>query len=495
MNIQLRRLLAGCLVTASMISWAQDPFFDDFNKSLKDDYDNFLKEAREEYNNFREEANKAYADFLAAPWEPIRLQELERPKENTRPPQPLKEDDNNREDHSFRYDKVVKPTPPKPQPEPIDPIVVKPREDDNWLSFTYLGNSDRVRVPGLNQFSVKDVSEKGVASSWRELSAGAFDATLADCLALRKKYNLPDWAYLNLLDLVASKIFPYNKNEATLLTAWLYSQSGYQMRLASAGNNLVMMFATDHVIYGSYYKLDGTNYYPFKCNPASLSLSHASFPNEKLMSLVLTSLPKTNCRLSSPTSRQSKRYPEMKYDVSVDENLIEFFNTYPNSQIGQDMMTRWAIYANTPMSQEVKDQLYPQMSQHLASMSDREKVERILNWVQTGFVYEYDDVVWGGDRAFFPDETIYYPYADCEDRAILFTRLVRDLVGLDAILVCYPNHLSSAIAFNNAEEGDYITLNGRRFTVCDPTFINAPVGRTAKEYNNASATVILLDRK
>lgn len=497
MKLPLRRLLPGCLIMATMLSWAQDPFFDDFKNSMKDDYDNFLKEAREEYNNFREEANKAYADFLSAPWEPIHLEELERPRENTRPPQPLKEDDNKRDDHAFRYDKVVKPIPPKPQPVPVDPVVVKPKPSDEWLSFTYLGNADRVRIPSLNQFNVRDVSENGVSSAWRELSKGDFDATLADCLDLRKKYNLPDWAYLNLLEIVAGKIYPSNKNAATLLMAWLYSQSGYQMRLASEGNNnLVMMFATDHIIYGSYYKLDGTNYYPYKSNPSSLNLSHASFPNEKLMSLVLTSLPKTNCKLSNnPPSRQSNRYPEMKYEVSVDENLIEFFNTYPNSQIGQDKMTRWAIYANTPLSGEVIEQLYPQMRQHLAAMSDREKVERILNWVQTGFVYEYDNVVWGGDRAFFPDETIYYPYADCEDRAILFTRLVRDLVGLDAILVCYPNHLSSAIAFNGAEEGDFITLNGRRFTVCDPTYINAPVGRTAKEFDNSSATVILLDRK
>ena len=470
-----------------LVSRSQDSFYDDYN--------NFLKEAREEYNTFREEANKAYAEFLTAPWEPVKLQELEKPQENTRPPRPLEDEDENRDDYAFKYNNVVRPTPPKPQPMPVDPIVVKPQSSDKWISFNYLGNRDSVRIPSVNQINVRDLSENGISSSWRELSKGSFDATLSDCLALRTKYNLPDWGYLNLLDIVAGKIFANNKNAATLLTSWLYSQSGYQMRLASEGADaLVMMFATDHVIYGSYYKLDGTNYYPFKSNPKSINLSHASFPNEKLMSLVLTSLPKTSCQLSGPRTRQSKRYPDMIYDLAVDENLIEFFDTYPNSQIGQDMMTRWAIYANTPLSQEVNEQLYPKLLEHLSPLSERDKVEHILNWVQTGFEYEYDSKVWGGDRAFFPDETIYYPYSDCEDRAILFTRLIRDLVGLDAILVCYPNHLSSAVAFNGSEEGDYIMLNGRKFTVCDPTYINAPVGRTAKEFDNSSATVILLNR-
>lgn len=143
----------------------------------------------------------------------------------------------------------------------------------------------------------------------------------------------------------------------------------------------------------------------------------------------------------------------------------------------------------------MKDQLYPHFKKVLSGLSERDKVEHLLNWVQTGFIYEYDDKVWGTDRAFFPDETIYYPYADCEDRAILFTRLVRDLVGLDAILVYYPGHLASAIAFNGTESGDYIVLNGRKFTVCDPTFTNgAPVGRTATGYDNSAAKVILLNR-
>ena len=37
--------------------------------------------------------------------------------------------------------------------------------------------------------------------------------------------------------------------------------------------------------------------------------------------------------------------------------------------------------------------------------------------------YGYDDEIWGKDRLFFADETIHYPFSDCEDRAILFSRL------------------------------------------------------------------------
>lgn len=106
-----------------------------------------------------------------------------------------------------------------------------------------------------------------------------------------------------------------------------------------------------------------------------------------------------------------------------------------------------------------------------------EAVNKLLNWVQTAFVYEYDDKVWGHDRAFFSEETLYYPYCDCEDRAILFTRLVRDLLGLQTILVYYPGHLACAVCFTDKVAGDYILLDGKRFVITDPTYIGAPVGK------------------
>ena len=89
--------------------------------------------------------------------------------------------------------------------------------------------------------------------------------------------------------------------------------------------------------------------------------------------------------------------------------------------------------------------LYTPLREQLAGLDKKEAAERLLNFVQTAFVYEYDEKVWGHDRAFFAEETLFYPYCDCEDRSILFSRLVRDLLGLDAVLVYYPGHLATAV--------------------------------------------------
>lgn len=66
-------------------------------------------------------------------------------------------------------------------------------------------------------------------------------------------------------------------------------------------------------------------------------------------------------------------------------------------------------------------------------------------------------------------------------------------MGLDVILIYYPGHLATAVHFNEQAPGDYISLQGRKFVVCDPTYVNAGIGRTMPHMDNSSAKVILLE--
>lgn len=152
------------------------------------------------------------------------------------------------------------------------------------------------------------------------------------------------------------------------------------------------------------------------------------------------------------------------------------------------------MYANTPMDNNISSSLYPKLKELLKEKSEIEATNMLLNTLQTGLTYEYDDKVWGGDRAFFSEESLYYPYCDCEDRAILLTRLVRDVLGLNCLLVYYPGHLAAAIEYSdNSVKGDYITLDGRKYVIADPTYINAPIGCTMPGMDNATAKVIKLN--
>ncbi len=169
-------------------------------------------------------------------------------------------------------------------------------------------------------------------------------------------------------------------------------------------------------------------------------------------------------------------------------------------------MTRWANYANTPLEKGITSQLYPAMREKLEGRSKLDAVQQLLWWVQgtldikrenpnqNCFLYAYDEDVWGADRALFGEECLFYPYCDCEDRAILLSHLVRDLVGLDVVLVYYPGHLAMAVHFPEDVPGDYINVNGRKFVVCDPTYIGSDVGETMPMVKGKGVNVILLKR-
>ena len=182
----------------------------------------------------------------------------------------------------------------------------------------------------------------------------------------------------------------------------------------------------------------------------------------------------------------------IRVEVQQNRNLMDFYAQYPSAYVDGNLYTRWAVYANTPLDGAMAESLYPSLREAIGGLSERDAVNKLLNFVQTAFEYGYDDEIWGGDRAFFAEETLYYPYADCEDRAVLFSRLVRDLVGLDVVLLYYPGHLAAAVEFKDEVFGDYLVHNQKKYIVCDPTYIGAPVGRTMPNMNNQEAQIIIL---
>ncbi|MCC8113502.1 MAG: hypothetical protein LIP03_05805 [Bacteroidales bacterium] len=466
-------------------------------QSNKESYEDFLKRAFEEYQSFRDKANKEYADFLENPWQEFQEKEAPIKQKDPTPPElvPYDETEPEPEPQETPIEEVITPPTPQPQPKPVEPIPENPLVE-TYLTFEIWGTQMKVRWSDDLRYTLKGTDESKVANGWRTLSDSKYNNTIADLLKLRDQYKLDDWAYLTVLKTFSDKALGADTNESMLLTAFAYCSSGYQMRLGNNGNKLYLLYASNHQLFAPayYYTINGVKYYPFsKDQVKSMNISESRYPGEKPMSLQLTAIPNITPKASSPRKLTAKRYPEMDFTLSTDENVVSYFDNYPTSMLDGNQMTRWVMYANTPLSSTSKSVLYPALKEKLSGMSQYDAVSRILNWVQTAFVYEFDDKVWGGDRAFFGEETLHYPYCDCEDRAILFSRLVKDIVGLDAVLVFYPGHLASAVAFTETVNGDCIVMNGRRFTICDPTYVNAPVGRTMPSMDNSSAKVILIN--
>lgn len=469
---------------------------DDLELDDIDDFEEFRRNARSEFQNFRNRVNREYAEFVKEAWASFLANPaVPQPKEEEKPPVVIKDNERDKalSDNPLPIKETVTLPAPEPQPKPVAPIREQPKADEQQNDFAVYGTSMKVRFNDDQKFVLSSLDGNAIAKAWERLSDNDYNNTIRDCLALRITRHLSDWAYLNMLSAMSESLLG-KTNEATLLTAFIFCQSGYKMRLAIAGDKLRMLYSSKHFIFNKpYFEIEGADYYVFNGDEQSLNICNAQFPEEKALSLYINSSQDFDFTPSQSRTLTSARYPEMKVQVSVNRNLVNFYNEYPTSFVNRDFMTKWAIYALTPLDKSVRSSLYPALKEFIEDKSDKEAAEWLLNWVQTAFVYEYDDKVWGGDRAFFAEETLYYPYCDCEDRSILFSHLVRDLLGLDVILVYYPGHLATAVGFRSDVKGDCIMHNGRKFTVCDATYIGAPVGMTMPGMNNNEATAILLN--
>ena len=171
-----------------------------------------------------------------------------------------------------------------------------------------------------------------------------------------------------------------------------------------------------------------------------------------------------------------------RINSNYDSETIRYLQTYPQLDIN--------IYFNSTVNNATANPLLKQLKPLLDGKSEEEAVNLLLRFVQTSFKYKTDDKQFGIENYFFPEETLYYPYSDCEDRSVFFAWLVHNLLGLDVIGLDFPGHIAAAVHFNNNIKGDSLNFKGKRFVVTDPTYINANAGMTMPAYKNIKPGVI-----
>jgi len=390
----------------------------------------------------------------------------------------------------------------RPQPQPIAPV----KENKAAVvqnPFKFYGTPLTVRWGNADRFKLSGTDKKSISNAYTEFTGRNYDNLLHDCLALRKEKDLCDWAYYKMLQDVSEAACGKGTNEAVLLQGVLYQQSGYMMRfglddqqklhilsrLTGTVYDRCYWIVEDNVGKRVFFLMDGSK-------PKKLEICDLAYPKEQTLSFNVAKLPKLDSELTEERTLES-RFVSVEAKSVVNKNLIDFFNEYPATFRDNDVTTRWPYYANAPVSKEVKDKLYPQLRKRISGATKLMAANMLLNWIQMGFPYAIDEKVWGEDRAFFAEETLYYPLCDCEDRSILFSHLVRDLLGLDAVMIYFPNnpqHMYTAVCFDEDVKGDYIMVDGRKFTIADPTCYNANVGHTMNQMDNSKAKVIPLKR-
>jgi len=355
------------------------------------------------------------------------------------------------------------------------------------FSFLFFNTDCNVSLNNTLSFSLRDASEKSVSQIWKTLSGNQYDAMISDCLSLRNQLNLSDWGYMLLLKTLSENFLNKESNEAVLLQMFILTQSGYKVRIARASNHLALLIPFRETIYEySYMNIGGVKYFIMnkELNGQTFYIYNHEFPKEQYFSWQ-TGRPNLAEKLTAPKTFASARYPEMNVTVQTNQNLIDFYNNYPLS-------SQWNLYMSAGLSETAKQTLYPALKRVIAGKSKTEAAAMLLNFHQTSFGYMTDGQQFGYERPLFADENFFYPYNDCEDRAILYALLVKELIGLEVVLLHYPGHLATAVHFLENVTGDYLIIDGKKFVVCDPTYIGANIGMAMPDYKNVNANVIKL---
>lgn len=462
--------------------------FDEYRKRKMKAFNEYKEQKQDKFKEYRDKVNAALADYIAKPWERHVVNPAIPAPALPEPPEPdVKDPDSGISDDLIPFDGIIDELEDRLRPEPFAPMEVPEDERKPSFSFDFYGTECGVPLSEDNVFKLRGIDGKSVAAAWRTLSSGKYLPIVYESLQWRDRMNLSDWGYIRFLDEMTKVFFPEGmRNEAKLLQVYILTQCGYMVRLASVDNTLVLLLPFKNVIYEyTYLNVQGCKYYVMDKTAAGKSILLTDFatPKERMFSLRITGAMNLAERPTKPRTYSSKRYPKLSFPVSVNENLMDFYNDYPLS-------SEWNVYSEASLSEDLKGQLYPALRDRLAGKDMLTAANMLLNFVQTAFEYKTDAAQFGRERALFGDETFFYPYSDCEDRAILYSILVRELLGLDVVLLHYPLHLATAVHFEQAAPGDHIVIDGVKYTVCDPTYIGASAGNAMPEYKIVPAQVV-----
>lgn len=465
------------------------------------DFDEFVRQQKKEFSDFVNEQNREFIQFLKENWKSYNSEQTEVRTMRPEPIAPVKVERNTPPAKPVRIDisSVQKIPAVEPSVEFSDLSGIKKTDPDDYGksvlvedeigSFNFYGISCKIGLLMKDCVHLNGVSENEVASGWEKLCKMKYQSLVDECLYIKESYKFNDYAYLLFTYMVASELLSSkDENDIILLQSFILCQSGYKVKMARIGNELGLLYASNNLIYDtSYLNVDGEKYYIWgeKVNDrTNIYTYERNFADSKyLISMGFHENPDFSGSVITRTL-QSKRYPNMKVVSQVHEGLVDFYRNYPQCD--------FSVYLSASVSEALKQTVVDALKECIAGKSKLEAANMLIDFVQTAFAYKTDNEQFGYEKPFFIDELFYYPYCDCEDRAIFYAYLVRTLLHLDVVLLDYPNHVATAVYFGGENvEGDYVMVNGKKYIICDPTYIGASIGMVMPQFKSVSAKVLI----
>ena len=507
--LSILAVMVAALAAAQVDPWGDLPDMDDFDKFRSQAnamLGNYRRQSDSLLRDYRDSINARFARQLREPWLPFEVQAGETRPSTPKPTTPP----------------VAPSEPPatpvdKPQPLPMQPISfvdlydipVEPVRNlppmplpsfANRYDISFFNRVMHFTAPDrsiLDGCTLKGTSENDVGELWDSFMSAGFDSCAAELQLAQSRQRLSDYALLLAVKDLTEQIWPGDENLCTAAAVFLLNQLEFDALMARTSNGeLLLMVVIDGIIWDhSYIELNNKKYTIFQLH----EMRDATIPKDVTIHTYPFTLPTAGlkCRMAltdsprlpyKPASQQFEyTYAGMTYTYRANQNLMDFYDRYPPCD---DL----ALYANTPVDSSFDAFATQLFSDMVAGKTPRQAVATILSFMHK-LSYATDDDQFGFEKWFFCEENFFYPKNDCEDRSILFSWLVRRFTGLDVVLLEYPGHAATAVCFGEDEpEGQYsyYTVKGKRYVVCDPTYIGASIGEPQPKYAKMQAEVIPL---
>ena len=471
--------------------------FDDYKKSMDEMFDSFVEEQNREFECFTAQQNAEFAAFVEQQWQLFddffkssspfsepKLQEA---------PIASKINSGWSLDLDKVIDFVVKSVPVKNGQSASKSVGTENIVVDFYgekLSFD-VNNNLRIHLAGI--------SERNVADYLRSVSKNSTDALnlWKDIERKSVDFGLNEWGRYLLVKAVAEKLFVSTDDRVMFCFYLLRNMGGYKAKVgrSSEANKLVLLLAIDNakevynygffsfnengqdVKYYLVYGNDAGSVYTYSLNQQDLNLSQIKLDFDAPLSI-------GNC---DKTRELKINALNSTIDLPFNSKNIAFLDDVPQ--------TVFPIYFVSAMPQESQNMLNEKFGELKTRYSTRRAVEVILNFVQTAFDYKTDDDQFGREKYFYPEEVIAYPYCDCEDRSALFGWLVRNYLNLPVIGLLYPGHIATAVCLGEdikIEGATTFSYGGKKYYLCDPTYIGARIGDEMPNFKNVTPKVIKL---
>lgn len=328
---------------------------------------------------------------------------------------------------------------------------------------------------------------------WEQMATINNDYLFAQLETMRDKMQLNDWGYCLLLNKLGEEIYPISNNEKYLFIWYVLSKTGFNSQVGTINNNIYLFVPTKNKLYGiPFFRTSQQNERLYVINFENLYDSiegeiytyEGNYPGSiNLLDMNIYNAP--NLSNNMIDKKFNFYYMGKKYDLSVKYNqgTIDFYKDYPYSNLD--------IYFNSSVENKTKSNLLNSLSPLIMDKDELLAANILLRFCQTAFDYKTDKPNFGREKPLFPEETLHYPYSDCEDRSILFAFLIKELLELEVVGLQYPGHIATAVKFKEKVNGDTIYYEGKEFTICDPTYINAQVGIAMPKYKDVKPEWII----